>query len=123
MTLEFVSNVLGVASVAVSTAIYMNMKVQERKNNKVVGVKLILVDGSYEVSLPLRMLRKDVSRAEMLGRMGMIPMKEKGKRFSIRSLFTQEFMDNIMEVQLGKSDTVIIPCTREEIEQFDIPNS
>jgi len=122
-SLEFVANLLGVVSVAVSSAIFIKMKLDERKQNKIVSIKLVLVDGSYEVGLPLRMLRKDVARAEILGRMGMIPMKEKGKRFSIKSLFTQEFMEEIMSVQLGKADTIKIPCTREEIEQFDIPNS
>jgi hypothetical protein len=123
MSLELLANVLGVVSVAVSTAIYANQKRVEMKNNTIVSVKLILVDNSYEVSLPLKMLRKDVSRAEMLGRLGMIPMRQKGARFAIKSLFSQALMDEIIKVQLGATNVVTIPCTREEIEQFDLPNS
>ena len=126
-SLEFMANLLGVVSVAVSSAVFIKMKLDEKKQNKVVSIKLVLVDGSYEVALPLPMLRKDISRAEILGRLGMIPInKDKAlspRGFSIRSISSPSFIENIMSVQLGKADTIRIPCTREEIEQFDIPNS
>lgn len=122
MTLEFVSNVLGVVSVAVSTAIYFKMKIDERKQNEKVDIKLVLQDGSYEVSIPLPMLRKDISRAEVLGRLGMIPLVDKSKKFySIAYMANPALIENIINCQLGKDDTIPIMCTKEEIEQFNFP--
>ena len=126
-SLEFVANLLGVVSVAVSSSIFIKMKMDDRKANKIVSIKLILVDGSYEVGLPLPMLRKDISRAEILGRLGMIPINQdkalSTRGFAIKSISTPAFIADIMSVQLSQVDTIKIPCTREEIEQFDIPNS
>jgi len=98
-----------------------------RERHKIVSIKLVLVDGSYEVALPLPMLRKDISRAEILGRLGMIPInpnKALSQRgFVIKSMATPAFIEDIMSVQLGEADTIKILCTKEEIEQFDFPNS
>ena len=122
MTLEFVSNILGVVSVAVSTAVYVKMKLDERKSNQKVDIKLVLQDGSYEVSIPLPMLRKDISRAEVLGRLGMLPLVDKKQRFfSVAYMANPALIENIIDCQLGKSDVITIICTREEIEQFDFP--
>jgi len=126
-SLEFMANLLGVVSVAVSSAVFVKMKLDERKANKIVSIKLVLVDGSYEVALPLPMLRKDISRAEILGRLGMIPINPKKalsqRGFVIKSMASPAFIEDIIAVQLGKADTIKILCTKEEIEQFNFPNS
>lgn len=66
------------------------------------------------------MRRRDLTRAEILGRLGMVPMKQPGKRFAIRHLATPEFIRAINEVVDRKTSELVIPCSQEEFDQFDI---
>jgi hypothetical protein len=70
--------------------------------------------------LPIELRRAELTRAEILGRIGMIPMKEKGKRFSLEYLNTSKFLRRINEIIEGHGDSdLVIPCTEEELNQFD----
>jgi hypothetical protein len=74
-----------------------------------------------EIALPVDLKRGELTRAELLGRIGMIPIKEKGKRFSISYLNTTEFLVNLSKFQAADiTDVFLIPCEDEELEQFDI---
>jgi len=74
--------------------------------------------------VPLR--RADLTRAELLGRLGMVPVKkdqkgEEQKRFTISYFNSKEFFERLNALILGNgSDVLIIPCSKEEFEQFDI---
>jgi len=62
-----------------------------------------------------RLCRAEITRAEILGRLGMILMKLRGCRFS------PEFLRRLNEIIQGSEDTVLtIPCTQQEFEQFDL---
>ena len=51
----------------------------------------------------------------------MIPMKEKGKRFSLNYLGEKEFLQRLNEIREGDGDSIlVIPCNQEEFEQFDV---
>lgn len=90
---------------------------QENKN-----INVILKNGNLEVKLPLRLRRADLSRAEILGRVGMIPMKEKGRRFSLKYLSNPEFLDQLNQIRTAshEADILTILCTEEEMAQFDL---
>jgi hypothetical protein len=62
-----------------------------------------------------------VTRAEVLGRIGMIPMKQKGQRFSLKYLSKPDFLKQINQIAAGKGENVLtISCNKEELEQFDL---
>jgi len=95
-------------------------ELQYQKDNKRVNVKLHY--GSEYIPLPVNIRRGDLSRAEILGRIGMIPMKEKGIRFSLGYLSTPDFLDRINKILESSDDDVLsIPCNESEFNQFDLP--
>lgn len=82
--------------------------------------------GGQAYELPVDIRRTELTRSELLGRLGMVPVKkdEKGneqKRFSISYLNSKEFFERLSQLVLGTgSDALVIPCKKEEYEQFDI---
>ena len=91
---------------------------KERQNKK---VKVVLQNGAKDLELPVELRRGEFSRAEVLGRLGMIPMKDKGKKFSIGFLSTLQFFHLVTNILAGNDDaTLLIPCNDEEFAQFDI---
>ncbi len=84
-------------------------------------VRVTLHHGGRKIELPVRLRRAELSRAEILGRIGMLPMKDKGKRFSIAYVNTPEFLQQINQIIDGTTDsTLTIACTEEEFQQFDL---
>lgn len=97
------------------------MLMAQRRQNELVTVQLVLQgQGERSVELPLRLRRGDVSRAEMLGRIGMLPMREKGARFSLRHLSSPTFFDDLNKVASGKGGRLVIPASADEFDQFDL---
>jgi hypothetical protein len=90
----------------------------QRQNEK---VEVKLNHGGEELNLPIELRRADVTRAEVLGRIGMIPMKQKGQRFSLKYLSKPDFLKQINQIAAGKGENVLtISCNKEELEQFDL---
>lgn len=80
------------------------------------SITVTLTCGERERVLPLYL-----RRAELLGRIGMVPMREAGRRFSLAWLATPMFLAALDEAQQGKGSYVLrIPCSPEEIDQFAI---
>ena len=97
---------------------------EKRQHQK---VQVVLQHGAKKVDLPVELHRDEVTRSEILGRIGMIPIKkeirpkEAGKRFSIASLNSPEFLKQINQIITGTEEGILtISCTEEEIEQFDL---
>ncbi|HKJ39845.1 MAG TPA: hypothetical protein VJ972_13790 [Anaerolineales bacterium] len=89
-------------------------------------IKVILRHGSETYQLPVSLRRAELTRAELLGRLGMIPIKKddegkEQKRFSIAYFNSKEFFERLNEIILGSgSDVLIIPCQDAEFNQFNI---
>lgn len=96
---------------------------RQRQNAR---IKVILSYGGQKYELPFDLRRVELTRSELLGRLGMIPVKKnkrgnEQKRFSISHLNSKEFFERLNELILGSgNDALIIPCERKEYEQFDI---
>jgi hypothetical protein len=91
---------------------------QQRQNKKVM---VILQNGADRLELPVELRRAELTRAEILGRLGMIPMRQKGQRFSLGYVNTPEFLRQINQIMKSDGDAVLtIPCKEDEFEQFDI---
>ena len=114
-----VANLSGLIAAVFSVAIWANIRLTERRQAEEVVVKLRLESGERENALPLAIVRRDLSRAELLGRIGMLPMRQKGARFSLRTLGSPDFMGDLNQVIGGRTSTLVIPCSEEEFDQFD----
>lgn len=103
-----------------SRKIENTMALEKIRANQKIAVKLF--NGGKKHELPVELCRDDLTRAELLGRLGMLPMKEKGKRFSIAYLNTPEFLHSISNIRIGKAegddDFLTIPCDPNEFDQF-----
>lgn len=94
---------------------------EERINQRIM---LILEHDEVTIELPFEMRRVGLTRAEVLGLIGMIPMKIPGERFTLGYLSQPAFLQQINEIQQGSGNVVLtIPCTEAEIEQFDFQNT
>lgn len=90
-------------------------------------VQVVLQHGTQKIELPVELRRDELTRSEILGRIGMIPIKKEvppkkaGKRFSIVALHTPEFLKQINQIITGTEEGILtISCTEEEMEQFDL---
>lgn len=115
-----VSNMAGAIGGVVAAIGIVTMRRAQKRQEENIVVRMLDKDGDRMVPIPLQLLRRDVSRAELLGRIGMLPMQQKGARFSIRYMSTPAFMTAINNVVRGDNDILTILVTREEIEQFDL---
>lgn len=123
--LSFIADIVGIS--AALFAGYQAYKLrQERKREKErqdKKIKVILKSPTQHINLPFDLRRSETTRAEVLGRIGMIPMKEKGKRFEIQNTNTEEFLLKMYQIIDGKDDAeFIITCVPDELSQFDLTN-
>jgi hypothetical protein len=95
----------------------------ERQDKK---VKIMLKDPTRHILLPFDLRRRETTRAEILGRIGMIPLKPlpDGKpkpRFEILYTNTEDFLKRMYEIIAGKDDAeFIITCKPDELDQFNL---
>ena len=99
------------------------LRTEQREGNKKVTV-LLEVEGqpSRSYTIPGTIRRKDFSRAEIMGRLGMLPFKNKEQeRFYIGYVNKNpKFLQAIEDIYNLKDDTIItIYCSSKEFDQFD----
>jgi len=84
-------------------------------------IKIYLDVEGEKKDTQLRLLRKDVSRGEVLGILGMIQNKNSGRfensKFRNKEILL-EFLNNIMEVQKGNRDEIVVPISKEDFEKY-----
>jgi hypothetical protein len=98
----------------------VSKELEAERQHKEKKVRIVLGYGAEKLELPMEMRRSEFSRAEILGRLGMLPTDD-GKRFSLSYLSTAEFLKSINEINIGESDdTLLIPCTQDEFRQFKV---
>jgi len=99
--------------------------------NELQGVKdeitilLRAIDGQGEIKLPAKIRRRDFTRAEVLGRIGMVPLKASdAKGFKISYTNASEFIEKIHAIYESEgNDQLVVACTQEELQQFDAPSN
>jgi hypothetical protein len=127
-TLGLIADIIGILGAVFALFSWMQArqlkKIQEQEKirlNQKVGV--ILQHGQEKLELPVAIRRAELSRGELLGRLGMIPLEKRGGRFSLGYLNTAEFFQQMGQILEGQGEmTLIIPCSKEEFEQFDLDN-
>jgi 1,4-dihydroxy-2-naphthoate octaprenyltransferase len=65
----------------------------------------------------LVILRKNATRAEVLGIMGMIQKSSTG-RYEIDNRIQKRFLDKINEIQKGKGGELLIPIIKKDYDKF-----
>lgn len=92
---------------------------RERQLQQPVAIRLVALEGGTQLYvLPFQPPRRIVTRAEVLGLLGMIPSAEAGKRFEWAWLHEPEFMRQLEEIHLGQRQELHIPVTEAEFAQL-----
>jgi hypothetical protein len=122
-----IADIVGVLGVVFSLLAWLQsrktnqtLEQERQRQNKRITVRLR--NGQDSIELPTELRRAELTRAEILGRIGMIPMKEKGSRYSLGYLSEPEFLRRVNEIASAEHESVLeISCTDEELDQFDLP--
>jgi hypothetical protein len=98
---------------------------QENRNREISQqeINIVLVDkeSKERFGLPIELSRGEFTRGEILGRIGMLPMRDAGSRFSIDVLGSQLFFRRINEVLANDQCRELeILCEKGEIEKFKL---
>lgn len=119
--IDKLATIIGLISVIIAAWSAWKLRSETRrqwqKENEQICV--ILRNSQEEIKLAVELQRGSLTRAELLGLLGMLPMQEKGKRFQIDFLSTHEFSQQLARVR--NSDTefeFIIQCEYDELDQF-----
>jgi len=116
-----VASGLSLVTLFLTTRLWFRNQNEKARLDKKVQIRL--QSPTKKLELPAELRRKETTRQEVLGRIGMIPMKTAGKRFEIQYTNTQEFFIRLNEVIDGQDDDlIIIICTDKELEQFNLAN-
>lgn len=96
-----------------------DLALEKQRLNKTIPIKL--VNGGREIEIPVHLKRADFTRAEILGRLGMLPVKPSVERYKIRYLNNPDFFIQINQIVEGTGSGVLtIPVSEEEFDQFDL---
>lgn len=83
------------------------------------SVKIVFAVNGQSIDTRLSFLRKNCTRSEVLGVLGMI-QKDPKTRFEIASMKKAAFLDNLGQVQKGSAKELYIILTQSELEQFEM---
>jgi hypothetical protein len=95
--------------------LFIDKKLRELlAHDEVITVMLKADNGKEKACPPIS--RKDFSRQEVMGYLGMLGGPE---RFKLNFINTPEFGDRILKIQQGKGNSeLVIKCTEDEFKQF-----
>lgn len=126
-SLADIMSVLGVtAPFAAYQAYRARQEIKEERARQNAKISVILhFKGVQDYQLPVPIRRAELTRAEILGRLGMIPMKPvqgiKKPQFNLAFTNDPDFLAQLNQVREGDGDaTLTFNCTAEELEQFAI---
>lgn len=102
----------------------LKQKKEKKRLNQIVSVVLQCTQDNRKIVPLMVVRRKDITRAELQGILGTIKMKPSiTGRYKLDHLNTKKFWQDIEHLQASDNDDndqLLIPCTPEEIEQFDV---
>lgn len=116
-TLGHVDSLTGIFGTTAAVAAWLRLRAFDRLDEPV-AVKLLLATEGREVTVPLEMRRRDLSRAELLGRLAMFVRG--GGRMSLAALSDPATLGTINAVAAGNSDTLVLSCSDAELAQFNL---
>lgn len=103
-----------------SILVWLNQKRKEQRDNDLIYIRLQCAKPEVTITLQGQIRRKNLTRAEVQGLLGIIPMQKAGGRYSLSALTQKVFFDELEEAQVNqKINQVMIPCSEQELMQFD----
>lgn len=94
------------------------LRTEQKADHKRIILLLEDQNSNRSHQLPGGILRKDFSRGEILGRLGMLPLKQ-GTRFKIEMINNPKFLQKIEDIYNQRDDAILtIKCTQDEYDQF-----
>jgi hypothetical protein len=123
IVLGIVLGAITFAGTVYSAWCWLRYRAAERAGRDMITIRIVSANEPVVVlhELPYRPLRKTISRAELLGFLGMIPSRQ--QRFDIAFLHDPVFFNRLQAVQDGRADCLEIPVSEEEWRQFDLPET
>jgi len=119
--IDKISIVAALVGMCFSIAIWLNQKNKEKQDNVLIDIRLHCPEPETTVTLQGQIRRKNLTRAEVQGLLGILPMKDKGKRYALPALNQRAFFEALEQAQVdSKIDVLVIECTAEELQQFDL---
>lgn len=120
--LENTLTILGSAGAIYSGWSWFMARRRNRILDQPVTIRLVsIVDGRELFVLPYSPARRTLTRAELLGLLGMIPSGQ--KRYDWKSLIEPQFFQSIEDTLQGKCATIDISLSEEEFRQLDLQPS
>lgn len=123
MTWDFLDKfgiVIGLITGLVTVAIWIHLLRKESRDNKLISISLAVPELEFKATLPGKIRRKNLTRAELQGMLGMLPMKTMGQRYQLDALNDGAFFDDLENAQIDRDIKEIeIVCKPQELEQFD----
>lgn len=113
----------GVTAIAngfsITTLVYLLI---ERWRKRYSITVILQADGGDYIELPGKIQRGEFTRAELQGRLGMLPMKDpKQHRYKLPYTNQPEYIDQVYKVANGWRGRVFtIECTNRELDQFNV---
>jgi hypothetical protein len=96
----------------------------EKKNqNQKINIVIKTSDDKHSYPLKIQPRRAELTRAEVLGLLGMIPLMQPTERFHLKYISTPDFFKQLDLVKNDPKETVLnIMVSEEEFNQFDYSN-
>ncbi len=114
------ANIATILLLIVSIIMWSWLKYRSWVDNKQINIHL-KADTGEEYNLFARIRRKNLTRSEVQGLLGVIPMLgDKQPRYNPSLIAKADFFQSLEKAQSGKSNTLTINCTSEELNQFDL---
>ncbi|EGW21678.1 hypothetical protein [Methylobacter tundripaludum] len=106
------------AAIAAWNALKLRKETEQRWQKENEQIYVILRSPSQKIRLPVEIKRRDFTRSELLGYIGMLPLIEGKTRFNLNFTSTAEFSQQL-EIIRQAGVEFIISCDESELDQFN----
>ncbi len=112
------ANVIGFFGIIFTASVtFINWR-KDKQMQQEIRIELFCKERDLLISLPVNIQRKNFSRAEVLGYLGMIVVS--GTRYELKYTGELAFFEELQRIQNAKTpEKLIIPCSPSEITQFE----
>lgn len=94
---------------------YLNKLKEDKRSNDLISIIFLLKESKIKYKTKLKLPRRLVSRLEIQGILSAF-QKNMSERYSIKYLSTEEYLNNIFEIQTTNKSELIIEVTQKEFD-------
>ena len=102
-----------------SLAVWWKIKRQRNVDNELITIQIVCEEQRYVYALPGKIRRKNLTRAQVQGLLGILPTKNKNERYSLSYLTSRQFFRSLEEAQ-EKNSVLSVELTGEELAHSDL---